>query len=136
MASQRSIPRPLLAGIALISFTSAYANFLTPTQEYADVTVAEAKALIEEKPDMVILDVRTPSEFDDGHLEGAINIPVDYLAGRLDELSEDDEFLVYCRTGNRSARAVGILEDAGFTKIFHMDEGITGWLDAGYPVVE
>ena len=136
MAKQRNIPRPLLAGIVLIIFASAYVYFLTPTQEYADVTVAEAKALIEGKPDLVILDVRNPSEFDDGHIEGAINIPVDYLAGRLDELSEDDELLVYCRTGNRSARAVGILEDAGFTKIFHMDAGITGWLDAGYPVVE
>ena len=136
MAKQRNIPRPLLAGIVLIIFASAYAYFLTPTQEYADVTVAEAKALIEGKPDLVILDVRNPSEFDDGHIEGAINIPVDYLAERLDELSKDDELLVYCRTGNRSARAVEILDDNGFTKIFHMDEGITGWLDAGYPVVE
>ncbi len=136
MATQRNIPRPLLAGIALVILASAYAYFLTPTQEYADVTVAEAKALIERKPDMAILDVRTPSEFDDGHIEGAINIPVDDLAGRLDELSKDDELLVYCRTGNRSARAVGILNDGGFTKIFHMDEGITGWMDAGYPVIE
>ncbi len=136
MATQRNIQRPLLAAVALIIFASAYVYLQTPTQEYADVTVAEAKALIEEKPDMVILDVRTPSEFDDGHIEGAINIPVDYLAGRLDELSKDDELLVYCRTGNRSARAVGILNDNGFMKIFHMDAGITGWLDAGYPVVE
>ncbi|MQY83296.1 rhodanese-like domain-containing protein, partial [archaeon] len=101
MATQRNIPRPLLAAVALIILASAYAYFLTPTQEYADVTVAEAKALIEERPDMAILDVRTPSEFDDGHIEGAINIPVDYLSGRLDELSKDDELLVYCRTGNR-----------------------------------
>jgi len=136
MATQRNIPRPLLAGIALVILASAYVYFLTPTQEYADVTVAEAKALIEERPDMAILDVRTPSEFDDGHIEGAINIPVDDLTRRLDELSKDDELLVYCRTGNRSARAVGILNDGGFTKIFHMDEGITGWMDAGYPVIE
>lgn len=136
MTTQRNIPRPLLTGIALIILASAYAYYLTPTQEYNDVTVAEAKALIEGKPDMVILDVRTPSEFDDGHIEGAINIPVDYLAGRLDELNKDDELLVYCRTGNRSARAVGILDDNGFTKIFHMDAGITGWVDSGYPVVE
>jgi rhodanese-related sulfurtransferase len=135
MESQRSVPRPLLAGIALIIFASAYAYYMTPSQGYGDVTVAEAKALIEGKPDMVILDVRTPSEFDDGHLEEAINIPVDSLAARLDELNEDDELLVYCRTGNRSASAVGILNDGGFTKIFHMDEGITGWLAAGYPVV-
>lgn len=136
MTTQRNISRPLIAAVALIILASAYAYFLTPKQEYNDVTVAEAKALIEERPGMVILDVRNPSEFDDGHIEDAINIPVDYLAGRLDELSKDNELLVYCRTGNRSARAVGILDDNGFTKIFHMDAGITGWIDAGYPVAE
>jgi rhodanese-related sulfurtransferase len=136
MASPRSVPRPLLAGIALIIFASAYAYYMTPAQEYGDVTVAEAKALIDEKPGMVILDVRTPSEFDDGHLEGAINISVDTLEGRLEELDRDDEILVYCRTGNRSASAVEILKGADFLKVYHMDEGITGWLAAGYPVVE
>lgn len=136
MSTQRSIPRPLLAGIALIIFAAAYSYYITPTQEYGDVTVADARALIEDKPEMVILDVRTPSEFDDGHIEGALNIPVDDLEGRLDELSEDEELLVYCRTGNRSTRAVGVLEDAGFTKIFHMDGGITAWMAAGYPTVQ
>jgi rhodanese-related sulfurtransferase len=83
----------------------------------------------------VILDVRTASEVEDGHIEGAVNIPVQELSARLDELSNEDELLVYCRTGNRSAQAVDILQDAGFTKIYHMDAGITGWIEAGYSVV-
>ena len=136
MTSQRNIPRPLLAGLALIILASAYSIYLTPKQESGDVTVETAKSLIEGRPNLVILDVRTPSEFDDGHIEDAINIPVDDLAGRLDELSIDEELLVYCRTGNRSARAVETLQDNGFTKIFHIEEGITAWIDAGYPVVD
>ena len=136
MTSQRNIPRPLLAGLALIILASAYSIYLTPKQESGDVTVETAKSLIEGRPNLVILDVRTPSEFDDGHIEGAINIPVDDLVGRLDELSIDEELLVYCRTGNRSARAVETLQDNGFTKIFHIEEGITAWIDAGYPVVD
>jgi len=101
---------------------------------YGDVTVQDARSLTEDKPDLVILDVRTASEFEDGHIEGAVNIPVQELSARLDELSREDELLVYCRTGNRSAQAVDILQDVGFTKIYHMNAGITGWIEAGYPI--
>jgi rhodanese-related sulfurtransferase len=108
---------------------------LLPQGGYGDVTVQKARNLIEDKPDLVILDVRTASEYDEGHIEGAVNIPVQELSVRFDELSIEDELLVYCRTGNRSAQAVDILLDLGFTKIYHMNEGITGWIEAGYPVV-
>ena len=87
--------------------------------EYGDVTVQEASNIIADKPELVVLDVRTVSE-----------------ANRLSELDKNDELLVYCRTGNRSATAVGILEDAGFTKIYHMHEGISVWVQQGYPVVQ
>ncbi|MCK5402656.1 rhodanese-like domain-containing protein, partial [Candidatus Bathyarchaeota archaeon] len=80
-----------------------------------------------------ILDVRRQDEYDSGHIERAIIIPVDELEDRLDELSKNDELLVYCRTGNRSSSAVNILQSNGFTMIFHMKDGITGWIQAGYP---
>lgn len=108
---------------------------LLPRGGYGDVTVQEARRLMEDKPGLVILDVRTASEYEEGHIEGAVNIPVQELGVRFDELSIEGELLVYCRTGNRSAQAVDILLDLGFTKIYHMDEGITGWIEAGYPVV-
>lgn len=108
---------------------------LLPRGGYGDVTVQEARRLMEDKPGLVILDVRTASEYEEGHIEGAVNIPVQELGVRFDELSIEGELLVYCRTGNRSAQAVDILLDVGFTKIYHMDEGITGWTEAGYPVV-
>jgi len=103
--------------------------------EYGNVSVEEAKALVDSKPGLVILDVRTVAEFNDGHIEGAIDIPVDDLGGLLSELSKGDELLVYCRTGNRSTTAVGILEDNGYSKLYHMDGGITDWTRAGYPTV-
>ena len=103
---------------------------------YGDVSIQEASELMEEKSDLVVLDVRTIGEFDEGHIMGAINIPVEELAGRLDELSKDDELLVYCRTGNRSGSAVNILSDAGYTKIYHMHEGISVWIQQGHPVVQ
>ena len=75
--------------------------------------------------------MRTQEEYDRGHIEGAILISDDEIEGRLDELSKNDELLVYCQTGNRSTNAVNILQANGFTKIFHMKDGITGWIQAG-----
>jgi len=65
--------------------------------------------------DTVVVDVRTPAEYAGGHLDGAINI--DFQSPQFDaaiaELDPDDEYVVYCQTGNRSAQAVAAMEDAG-----------------------
>lgn len=102
---------------------------------YGNVDVGEARDLIAEKAGLVILDVRTVSEYESGHLDGAINFPVDELSGRLSELNPDVELLVYCRTGNRSTTAVGILRENGYDRIYHMDGGIVAWNSAGFPTV-
>ena len=131
--------------IAVVAILAVVAGVYTPKimnwgesdeGNYGDVSIQEAIELMEQKSDLVILDVRTVAEFEDGHIEGAINVPVDELATRLDELSKDDELLVYCRTGNRSGSAVSILSDAGYTKIYHMHEGISVWIQQGHPVVQ
>jgi rhodanese-related sulfurtransferase len=124
-----------IVALAVVASIIYVPSLLPDGDVYGDVTVQDAKNLIEDKPDIVILDVRTMSEYEDSHIENAINIPVQELSDRLNELSKDDELLVYCRTGNRSSQAVGILKDAGFTKTYHMNAGITGWIKAGYPVV-
>ena len=103
--------------------------------DYGNVDVEEARDLIEEKADLVVLDVRMVPEFDSDHLEGAVNIPVEELGGRLSELNQNDELLVYCRTGNRSTTAVGILRESGYERIYHMDGGIAAWNSAGFPTV-
>jgi len=129
--------RLIYVAIALAVVASVlFGPSLLPRRDgHGDVTVQEARSLIEDKPDLVILDVRTASEYEEGYIEGAVNIPVQELSARLDELSREDELLVYCRTGNRSAQAVDILQDVGFTNMYHMNAGITGWIEAGYPVV-
>lgn len=108
----------------------------SPSIGYGDVTVEQAHELIEGDGPLVVLDVRNDWEFDDGHLGGALNIPVDDLEGRLGELDKEDEMLVYCRMGNRSTRAAQILRENGFEKIYHMVDGIEGWKAAGYPTVK
>lgn len=132
--------RTMYVVLALTGIVAVVAAIYTPTlmnwEGYGDVTVDEAWNIIQDKPNLVILDVRTQAEYDDGHIEGAILIPHTELADRLDEVDTSDEILVYCRTGNRSAVAMEILEDAGSTKLYHMTNGITDWIAEGYPVVQ
>jgi len=106
----------------------------TTASNYTNVSVGEAKAMIDSNPSMVILDVRTLSEYNSGHIRNTLHIPVAQLGGRLDELDVDDEILVYCGSGGRSASASQLLVDNGFSHIYNMLGGITAWIGAGYPV--
>jgi phage shock protein E len=86
---------------------------------------------------LFVLDVRTPEEYAAGHLPGAVNIPHDQLAGRLGELSgaRERDIVVYCRTGRRSAEALGVLDDAGFKRLFHLKGDYTRWTEEKRPVI-
>ena len=78
-------------------------------------TASEGKQLVD--AGATLLDVRTPAEFANGHPAGAINIPVQILAGNLDALPRDRAVVVYCHSGGRSARAAEMLAHAGFSEI-------------------
>ena len=83
-----------------------------------------------------IIDVRTPAEYAEGHVEGAKLIPVDELADRLAEVPKDRQLYVYCRSGKRSARAATLLASQGFEKVENVLGGILAWQAAGHPVVK
>jgi parallel beta-helix repeat protein len=100
---------------------------------YSNVTVSEAVSMISSNPSLVILDVRTQSEYDSGHIRNAKLIPSTELSSRLDELNETDQILVYCLSGGRSAAASQTLVDNGFLNIYNMLGGITAWIGAGHP---
>jgi parallel beta-helix repeat protein len=101
---------------------------------YTDVSVSEARAMIETNPLLVLLDVRNQSEYDAGHIRNAKLIPVWQLTMRLNELNETDVILVYCKMGGRSANASQILADNGFLHVYNMLLGITEWKQEGFPV--
>jgi rhodanese-related sulfurtransferase len=82
-----------------------------------------------------ILDVRQPEEWNEFHVPDSTLIPLGELASRLDELPKDQEIVVVCRSGNRSAQGRDILLSAGFTQITSMAGGLTQWKAAGYPTV-
>ena len=127
----------LVVIIAVSALIIYYTQIHLPstTISFGDVTVEEAKSLVESNVSLIIVDVRIREEYDSGHIEGAILIPVSELEGRINELSKEEELLIYCRTGNRSSNSVNILKANGYTKIFHMNDGIIAWIQAGYPTV-
>jgi rhodanese-related sulfurtransferase len=102
---------------------------------YREVAANEAAQLIK-KQHPLILDVRTPGEYNRGHLQDAVLIPVQELQRRLKELApyRDREILIYCATGNRSTVASKILIDNGFRQIANMRHGIYGWVKNNFPV--
>lgn len=100
----------------------------------------EAQALIREHAgdrNFVVLDVRTPGEFAQGHLEGAVL--VDYRSPEFRQqvarLDRTKIYLVYCRTGNRSSKAMGIFQELGFRNTYHLERGIKRWVEEGLPTV-
>jgi phage shock protein E len=79
----------------------------------------EQKASINVGSDTVVIDVRTPAEFASGHLKGAVNIDLSNVdfAAQIAALDTAVKYVVYCRSGNRSATAVSYMEDAGITQV-------------------
>ncbi|NIP30937.1 MAG: rhodanese-like domain-containing protein [Candidatus Dadabacteria bacterium] len=88
-------------------------------------------------PGFIVLDVRTPSEFAEGHVKEATNI--DYLSpnfkNELKKLNKNKTFLVYCRSGRKSSKTFEILKELEFKKVYDMG-GILDWKQKGYPIVK
>ena len=96
----------------------------------------DASAKIE-SGDVEILDVRTPEEYAQGHIEGAtlVDFYEPGFADRIAELDRDREYVVYCRSGNRSGQATAIMADQGFSTVNDVEGGIVAWEAAGLPVI-
>lgn len=93
---------------------------------YKNINFEQAKQIIDNE-EVIILDVRTEEEFVTGHIVNAINIPVDDLEYRLDELQDKgSKMLVYCKSGTRSVIACEILEANGFANVYNMG-GVVDW---------
>lgn len=123
---------PLCALLFLLFGGQAFAKGVPA----CNIEVGDAAAMIHNQPaDLIILDVRTPAEYAQGHIPGAKNM--DFFSGNFDKqansLPRDKTIMIYCSTGRRSAGALEILNEAGFPKILHMHQGMEAWERAGMP---
>jgi len=127
------------AGLALVLVIAAAVAPVGAGSRVTDITVEQAHELIQKqsgKADFVILDVRTPAEFREGHIEGAVILDLSAadFEKRLSALDRGKTYLVYCRSGNRSLRAVQVMERLGFRSVYHMNQGILGWQQKRLPL--
>jgi phage shock protein E len=119
----------ILASALLLAGCSTSSNAV-------DLSVSEFSSKVAEAG-VIALDVRTPGEFNEGHIEGAIL--VDFQSGNFENeiasLDKNQTYAVYCRSGNRSGQAVKVMSDAGFTKLYNLDGGVIDWANSGLPLV-
>lgn len=111
------------------------------TQVIKNITPDEAFVLIEKNKDssnLVILDVRTSKEFEDEHIENAINL--DYYSETfkddLSKLDKNNVYVTHCQLGGRSAKTVVIMKDLDFVEVYNITGGIAGWKSKGLPTVK
>jgi len=125
-----------LLPLLLLASTIAWTAEAGETPSIEPKTLGERLAWGDQS--LVILDVRTPAEYAEGHVPGALNIPHTELAARVAELSEarSRDIVVYCRSGNRTKQALKLLGEAGFTRLFHLKGDYLRWSEEDRPVTQ
>jgi rhodanese-related sulfurtransferase len=84
----------------------------------------------------VVVDVRKPLEWKEGHIPDAVHIPLGILSTRLSELDADKEIVVVCRSGHRSMMASRLLQRAGYRNVYNLSGGMMLWHRSGHPVTK
>jgi|LakMenE01Jun11ns_1017448.scaffolds.fasta_scaffold9457029_1 phage shock protein E len=122
------------AAIASVGLLAGCSSSNEVTKKVDPVEFSEVIA----QPGVIILDVRTPEEFNAGHIANAININIadSNFSSEVSKLDKNATVAVYCRSANRSAVATNEMAELGFTDMYDMQGGIIDWEAAGGPVVQ
>jgi rhodanese-related sulfurtransferase len=109
-----------------------------PAAARASLPLISPQALLERQskkdPSLFVLDVRTPKEFAEGHVPGAVNVPHDQVASQLAQIPKDKDVVLYCRSGRRAGLAAGVLEANGYKELKQLQGDMEAWLKDGRPV--
>jgi rhodanese-related sulfurtransferase len=120
-----------VAFVGLYSCQSSSSTETASKVEVKTINQQDFKAM-QSKPDLVVLDVRTPGEVSEGIINGATMF-LDYNSSdfeqQLDALDKSKTYLVYCRSGNRSGKACHTMLDKGFKQVYNLEGGISAWSD-------
>lgn len=103
-----------------------------------EVSVEEVKKAIDKQENIILLDVRTPQEYEKAHIAGSILLPLDTIYEKVTSFIPDktQKIYAYCLSGSRSAEAVKTMIDLGYTNIFTMSHGLLAWRAKRYPLVQ
>ncbi|MEM3506971.1 MAG: rhodanese-like domain-containing protein [Candidatus Bathyarchaeia archaeon] len=113
----------------------------TLTRIIASITPKEAYELIlknEDNSNFIIIDLRTLEEFENEHIEGAINLNYysETFMNELNELDKNKTYLIYCRSGARSKSVLGLMNEFGFKEVYEISGGIIAWKAEGLPTTK
>lgn len=108
---------------------------------FKDLSPGEAFNIVQKNkndPNFIILDVRTPEEYADGHIENAVNLDFrnENFKEKLSKLDKNKIYFVYCQGGVRSGEAIIIMRKMGFKRIYHLPAGFMGWEEESLPLKE
>ena len=132
-----TLMRSLLMLVLALSVLATACSSDTATQSIELVSPADAAQVIADDPaGLVVLDIRTPEEFNEARLADAIMVDfyADDFEAQLDTLDKEVPYVMYCCTGNRSSEAVKTMKDLDFVEVYEIDGGIVNWYDQGYPI--
>lgn len=97
-----------------------------------------AQQFLSTNPQAIVLDIRTPKEIKGGHIEGAIfaNFFEEDFKQQLTRLDKDTPYIIHCKGGGRSTKALSVLNELGFTNVIHLDGGLDGWKQVKLPLTK
>lgn len=125
----RKFGTPLFAFLVLCFV----ANLHSALAEQKDISQTEFMDMA--KSSLIVLDVRTPDEFKEGHVPGAINLPLGNLPEQFTSLgNKEQKIVVYCRSGFRAGKAIKLLNEKGYLNTLHLDGDFKAWLAADLPI--
>jgi len=121
--------KQLTKSMFILLFAVACGNAQTQDEAAQDVSVTKFKELIE-KGTGLLLDVRTPEEFEEGYIKGAKNINYydDNFDAQIEKLDKDKPVLVYCGSGGRSAKTMSLMKEKGFKEVYNLLGGYGAWV--------
>ncbi len=128
-----TMPLLVIAIVAALLIFGQAASTPAANQLPGEVSVKQAVEM--QAAGAFVLDVRTQAEWNEYHAPNSVLVPLDQLPNRLSELPRDQEIVVVCRSGNRSATARDLLLKAGFGKVTSMAGGLKQWSAQGYPTL-
>lgn len=118
-------------------FVSVLLGAMSYTSTAADTAKISAEEYLKNKDNYQILDVRSPSEFAEGHIEGAINIPHHAIIDEIAKLKGIEKtIVVHCRSGRRAEKAESMMRKNGLTDFIHLDGDMLGWQAKQLPLVK
>jgi len=107
-----------------------------PVERVPQITVHDLATMKDERPDLVVIDVREPFEWDEGHIDGALHLPMSEALARKDIVPEARPKAVVCAGGLRSSTVISALSRAGLTNFHNVIGGMTAWQKSGYSTVK